>query len=142
MVDLVVKKKRKKRRGESIHGYFRNVFNENPDWIEIKSNDAVLARFQADHPRKKINNRIKQNLANVKSLLRRDIREGKREGVKADPFNLGGMTQFSSAGHGLERLEDYIDECLAMAKNMDRTEMEDVIKLLRRARNDVVLMQG
>ena len=36
--------------GETISGYFRQVFKENPKWLEGRSNDEVLARWLKDHP--------------------------------------------------------------------------------------------
>ena len=57
--------------GENISGYFRQVFKENPKWLEGRSNDEVLARWLKDHPgEKEVPKRVKQNLSNVKSVLR------------------------------------------------------------------------
>jgi hypothetical protein len=39
-------------------------------------------------------------------------------------------------------LEDHIDECLMLAKRLDREGLDDVIKHLRRARNIVVVKLG
>jgi hypothetical protein len=35
-------------------------------------------------------------------------------------------------------LEESIDDCPTQAKNLDREELDSIIKLLRRARNEVV----
>ena len=43
---------------------------------------------------------------------------------------------------GLESLEEQIDECLTLAKNLDREGLSSVINLLRRARNEVVWKVG
>jgi hypothetical protein len=43
---------------------------------------------------------------------------------------------------GLEALEEQIDECLTFAKRLDREGLQDVIVLLRRARNAVVWKAG
>jgi hypothetical protein len=37
----------------------------------------------------------------------------------------------------LELLEEQIDDCLILAKHLDREGLDSVIKLLRRARNEV-----
>ena len=44
----------------------------------------------------------------------------------------------ANPNQGLEALEEQIDECLTMARNLDREELESVIHLLRRARNEIV----
>ena len=38
------------REARTISGYFRQVFKENPKWLEGRSNDEVLARWLKDHP--------------------------------------------------------------------------------------------
>ena len=64
-------KKRRGRRRKSLSGYFKQVINENPSWLDGSGTNAlILQRFQADHPKKSITNKIKANLANVKSVLR------------------------------------------------------------------------
>ena len=47
-----------------------------------------------------------------------------------------------SGVRGLESLEEQIDECLTLAKNLDREGLSSVINLLRRARNEVVWKIG
>ena len=47
-----------------------------------------------------------------------------------------------TADNKLENLEMLIDECLTMAKNLDRARLDNVIKVLRRARNEVVWKLG
>ena len=42
----------------------------------------------------------------------------------------------------LEMLEERIDDCLSMAKGMDRAPLEEVIRHLRHARNMVVWKLG
>ena len=43
-----------------------------------------------------------------------------------------------SSQHELEILELQIDECLDLAKSLDREGLQDVILLLRRSRNEVI----
>ena len=46
------------------------------------------------------------------------------------------------AARGLERLEEQIDECLTLARTLDREGLSGVIVMLRRARNEVVWKMG
>ena len=77
---------------------------------------------------------IVANLANVKSVLRKKGRV--KSGAK-----LISVTTAPSAGK-LEALEELIDECLTMAKNIDRSGLEHIIGKLRTARNEVVWKLG
>ena len=76
--------------GETISGYFRQVFKDNPKWLEGRSNDEVLARWLKDHPgEKEVPKKVKQNLSNVKSILRQAERKKsgapKKESLPAEP---------------------------------------------------------
>ena len=128
--------------GETVSGYFRRVFGENPKWLKTRSNDAVLARWLQDHPGEtQVPEKVRQNLSNVKSVLRKANRKKpgrpKKEGRPAEPTSAP-----RSAVRGLESLEEQIDECLTLAKNLDREGLSSVINLLRRARNEVVWKLG
>ena len=127
-------------------GYFRKVFRENPKWLEGRSNDEVLARWLKDHPgEKEVPKRVKQNLSNVKSNLRQAERKKsgapKKEGRPAEPTAAPAAAPRKGV-RGLETLEEQIDECMTLAKNLDREGLSSVINLLRRARNEVVWTMG
>ena len=129
--------------GESISGYFRKIFKENPKLLKGRSNEELLKRWLADHPgQKEAPQTVKNNLANVKSILRKKLRKGGRPKA-VQP--VGVVTEVSKpkvTPRGLEALEEQIDECLSCAKRMDREGLADVIGLLRRARNTVVWKAG
>ena len=127
---------KRKRRGESISGYFRKIFEERPDLLHSKSNTELVDRWNADHPNKPANERIRQNLANTKSVMRRKKRRGGRKAAAA----MGGG--IAATGSRLEILEEHIDDALSMAKHLDRQGLDSVIKHLRRARNEVVWKLG
>jgi hypothetical protein len=137
----MAKRRRGRRRG-SLSGYFKTVIGENPQWLDgVGTNKLILERFQADHPSKPITGKIKANLANVKSVLRKDKR--KRGGVRASPHLFAARSTPGFAGsRSLPGLEEYIDECLTLAKNLDREGLAHVIRLLRNARNEVVWKMG
>ena len=132
--------------GETVSGYFRRMFGENPKWLATRSNDEVLARWLKDHPGEtEVPKQIKQNLSNVKSLVRQAHRKKpgrpKNESRAAEPT--AALAAAPRRGvRGLESLEEHIDECLTLAKNLDREGLSSVIKLLRRARNEVVWKMG
>ena len=128
---------------EGIRGYLRRLFQENPKWLAARSNDEMLARWLEDHPGEtEVPRRVKKNLSNVKSLLRQA--RGKKPGEPKQERQPAGATAAASAAAprsaapGLETLEEQLDECLTLAKNLDRQCLSSVINLLRRARNEVV----
>lgn len=129
--------KRKRRKKASVGGYFREVFAAHPEWLKVKSNAAVLSKYRVDHglgAEAIVPKNIVANLANVKSVLR-------KKGRVKTGARLINVTTAPSAGK-LEALEELIDECLTMAKNIDRSGLEHIIGKLRTARNEVVWKLG
>ena len=56
---------------ESVAGYFRKVFRENPKLLKERSNDELYRRWLADHPgHEEAPAKVKANLQNIKSVLR------------------------------------------------------------------------
>jgi hypothetical protein len=134
--------KRPKRRGESIMGYFRPFFDADKNLINSKSNEQLIDRWKQDHPghSDKLLKKVKQNLANLKSMLRRKLREA---GGKPS-FRKGAKVSFTNAvgTPTMAMLEEQIDDCMVLAHNIDRKRLDNVIKNLRAARNEVVLKNG
>jgi hypothetical protein len=128
--------------GESIAGYFRKIFEENPKLLKTRSNQELLNRWLMDHPgHRTIPSKVKGALANVKSILRKKRRERARR-QEAEPPVLGAAGALKKPIRGLDLLEEQIDDCLTAAKTMDREGLAEVISLLRRARNAVVWLMG
>ena len=143
---------------ETVAGYFRKVFAENPRLLSGRSNKALLERWLKDHPgQTEVPQKVKANLSNVKSLLRRQARKGGRSKKAEAPE----PTRAEMAGNSapkraaatnnvpaeappspLEQLEEQIDECLSLAKSLDRDRLSHVISMLRHARNLVVWEHG
>lgn len=126
---------------ESKAGWFRKVFTERPDWLDGKSNKEVRERWVKEHPPHTTMPADVQNaMGNVKSLMRRDVREeGRDKGAKR------GSVAHAVEGpklRGLPALEVSIDESIILASNLDRAGLENVIRLLRKARNEVVIKIG
>jgi hypothetical protein len=130
---------------DSVSGYFRKIFEENPKLLKGRSNEELLKRWRADHPgHKEVPEKIKNNLANIKSVLRK---QGRKKGAKSAEVVLpvAAASEVAKSKHtprGLEALEEQIDDCLGFAKRLDREGLADVIGLLRRARNGVVWKAG
>jgi hypothetical protein len=133
-------------KGETISSYFRKIFEENTDLLDSRSNEELLRRWLADHPDETtVSDRIKQNLANIKSVLRKKLRgpaKGKKVGRPAKTVVAQEKLVASKPIRELERLEEQIDDCLTFAKRLDRDNLGSVISHLRRARNDVVWRLG
>jgi hypothetical protein len=87
--------------------------------------------------------KVKNNLANVKSILRKKMRKrGGRPKAEQPLASVSEAAKPKVAARGLEALEEQIDECLDLAKRLDREGLQGVIGLLRRARNAVVWKAG
>ena len=134
----MAKKRRNRGDGESIGGYFRKIFSENPALLYSKSNEELKNRWLHDHPGyTEIPKNVVSNLANVKSILRKRSRKKGRSKVAA-----GGNGGPSRGGKSLAALEELIDDCMTLAKNVDREGLHEVIRHLRYARNQVVWKSG
>jgi hypothetical protein len=123
--------------------YFRPYFEANPSLLKEKGNEDLIDDWKRDHPgyTKKDVQRARQNLANLKSFLRRKEREG-QFATRNSTAPAGVTLILPTAGEeipALEILEGQIDDCLMMAKKIDRDGLEEVIRNLRLARNEVVL---
>jgi hypothetical protein len=133
-----------RRRGgkESIGGYFRRILNRRPALLNSKSNKELMRKWDADHPGQDPadRKRVMQNLANVKSNMRKKLREADKADDKGGPPKI--RLAPGNRNRTLEVLEEHIDDSLTLAKNLDRVGLDSVIKLLRHARNQVVWKLG
>jgi hypothetical protein len=135
---------------ETVSGYFRKVFAEKPSLLFEKSNAELLERWLKDHPgHSVVPEKVKANLANLKSQMRKKARLAGKGKRGRPPKHHDGAAVAASApavSHSstkkLDLLEENIDDCLSLAKHLDRDGLENVIKLLRRARNAVVWKIG
>jgi hypothetical protein len=138
-------------RADGVAPYFRPIFTANRKLLKVRSNKELLKRWLEDHPDfKKVPENVKTGLANLKSVLRKSLR--KRRGRKAAAQAAAGtavataksspLLSRTRADSKLEQLEMLIDDCMTMAKVLDRAGLDTVIKVLRRARNAVVWKLG
>jgi hypothetical protein len=132
--------KKKADKGESIQGYFRPIFQENPKLLKKRANDELFERWLKDHPgEKEVPLRVKQGLSNLKSVLRAKM---KRRGRKRREEANGALAVTHSAPRahrGLSLLETQIDDALQHARQLDPDGLDEVIRLLRTARNRVIV---
>jgi hypothetical protein len=131
--------------GETTSGYFRKVFKEDPKLLKKGTNPELFRRWLQDHPgHKEVPENVKNILSNIKAVLRN---KRKRRRAAEAPAQGTAVVAASTAatrpsGKGLERLEERIDECLAVARAVDVDGLAEVIDRLRNARNQVVCMAG
>ena len=133
--------------GESIQGYFRPILEANPKLLDKKNrknNTELYDLWLRDHPGEtEVPDRVKNSLNNLKSQMRKQ-RRGKK-GRKAAPAEVALVVMAAAppraprrAMNSLETLEDKIDACLSMARGLELEGFEEVVSLLRRARNQVI----
>jgi hypothetical protein len=126
-----------------MSAYFRQVLTEHPDWLRGKSNDLILAQYRQDkgkNPEAPISIKVRNNLSNIKSVLRKEMGMGAYAGRKARA--LAKSTLGGSMIQRLEDLEEQIDECMIKAISISAETMDSVIRLLRKARREVVWKLG
>jgi len=130
---------------ESTAGYFRTIFEKSPQLLNERSNKKLLKRWLADHPGQiEVPKSVKANLANLKSVMRSKQRTkvAVRAQKKLPPEEQKKVARVPTGNTQLEALEHQIDECLILAKTIDRDALESIISHLRSARNEVVWKIG
>ncbi len=141
-------KKAAKSEGESPFTYFRRLFTENQEWLKETSNAEAFKRYRADYglaDEAPIPKQAKDALANTKNLLRKKFGIESPRGRKARLKGRRGEVLVGATGgrgNKMANLEEQIDECMAFAMNLGRDQLNDVIRLLRDARNKVVVMRS
>lgn len=130
-----------KRGPETIGGYFRQLFTEHQDLLKLRTNPEIQALWEKDHPNERMTERIKNNMSNVKSQMRKKFRKGGRK-AKASQSTLIAIHPANSRRPNLVGLEVAIDDCMMMAKVINREALNQVLEHLRRARNLVVYQGG
>jgi hypothetical protein len=109
----------------STSGIFKKIFAEHPELLGASNLDSVIELFQRENPNVEVTPKIRQIAANIKSTLKKKGAGGANPG-----------------GPALERLEDKIDSCIALAKEISVRDLRNVIWLLRRARNGARVVAG
>jgi hypothetical protein len=137
---------RPKATGESKSGRFKRLFESNKDLLKVASIDEVIKMFEAETGRS-ATDKDRAVAANVKSKLRRSLgMRGRRRrgGRRGRPPGSGSMAVAVAAPRvsAALALEDAIEDCIYLARKMESERLADVIKMLRRARNQLVLVSA
>jgi hypothetical protein len=61
----------------SAAGYFKQLFQANPDWLGEGFNQQVIERWKQDHPGEDVTRSVLNGLANTRSLMRKKLGLGK-----------------------------------------------------------------
>jgi hypothetical protein len=130
-------------KGENISGYFRKILERRPNLLDSGSNRVLLEQWLKDHPdEREVPNRVKNVLSNLKSILRKKRRR-KRPAQQAAERSVEKVSPVGrTATRALESLEERIDDCMTLGRSIEGEALEEIIKLLRIARNKVVWALG
>jgi hypothetical protein len=139
---------RSKEQPENLTAYFRQLYQQNPEWLRVKSSQSLLDQYLRDHPGQEITQQIKTAVQNAKTAekAKQGIRVNKKRGrprketVAVELDDDAVMVDISDPE--LEQLELLLDKCLTSARAMDERKMKKVISFLRAARKEVILRQG
>jgi hypothetical protein len=134
----------KRRKRKSLAAVFKKYYAEHPEWLEGDGNAKAIAQFEEDHAGRKANAKVRQAMYNVKSALNKGetgaVRQG---GKKAPPRQMAAAARRTARPSApLSVLEAQIDECMFLARHIEKEQMQNVLANLHRARNAVVVMIG
>jgi hypothetical protein len=136
---------------ETTSAYFRRILTENPKLLKKGGNPEIFERWLKDHPaEKEVPKNVQAIFHNLKSVIRKKRRQRRAEQAQspapdqpdAAAVALKVPVALKASTAALEALQDQIDDCLSVARSMDREGLAEVIQLLRSARNRVVQQAG
>jgi len=142
---------RTKEKAPSFASVIRGYFEENPDWLEGPSNQALIERYLKDHPGEQWTKKHQQGAANEKTKLRKKaglVRRKRRKRGRpagdsaAAAANESRVTRVRPSAGALEQLELLIDDCLSLAARQNNPALENTVKHLRVARRGVAWAMG
>ena|ERR1700722_9978168 len=128
----------RKRKGPSLLGIFKGYFDERPDWLQIRTNDDVMAKFAADHPGIPADKKVKQAMFNAKNYMKKGQAGRRGRKAKVAAINAAMAATHPKTG-ALQMLENHVDDCLAMARAIGKDSIAPIISHLHRARNMLVM---
>jgi hypothetical protein len=128
---------------ETASGYFRQYFKQHPRQLWKRSNEKALKQWVSDHPgHSEPPPTVKNTLANIKSQLRKvHPRKSARTAGEGEPA-AAPPAPTRARPKDLQQLEERIDGCMMLVREIDAEGLDDVFQLLRQARNHVVWKAG
>jgi len=132
----------------SPSAYFRKILKGNPKLLKKGENDKIYEMWLKDHSgHDRVPPNIKQLLSNVKSVMRKERKEHRASRAKARKEATSNGTAVPAkpvraSVKNLEQLEEKLDDCLFLALESGKDELDSVIRHLRRARREVSLKLG
>jgi hypothetical protein len=138
---------RPKGKAPSTAGYFRKVFEGNPELLKEGTNAEVIEKWKKEHPGQEVSKSILNGLANTKSLMRKKLGIGKRrrkrrKGAAAAAAEPAAARRVRAPYTVLERMEGLIDDCLSLARQQNSEGLDNLVKHLRVARRQVAWEMG
>jgi hypothetical protein len=134
-----------KKKPDSKSGIFKRLFLANKELLTVPSIAEILKLFEAEIGRK-ATDADRGVAANIKSKVRKELGlRGKRRrkgGRKAASANGPLAVAIPRATASMLALEDSIEDCIYRARRMELDSLADVIRMLRRARNHLIIMAG
>lgn len=126
----------------SLHSIFVGYYRANPKWLRKGRNDKVLEQFAKDYPNHPIDKSVKQAMANVKSRIKKGPKGRRGRKQRQEMFHQAVIASKASAKapKPLAMLEEQIDDCMILVKQIGRESLPEIYHSLRRARNAVVMM--
>src|SRR5205823_1328260 len=105
---------RRKSEKPSTSSMFKAIFAAHPELLKIPSLDGVMELFHQAHPDISPAPNLRQTAANIKSTLKR--KKGVKGARRGRPPGVAIMngTPVAKPAQTLERLEDRIDDCIAL----------------------------
>jgi hypothetical protein len=130
---------------ESKSSVFKRLFDARRDLLQVPSIDEIMKMYEAEIG-KSANDKDRQVAANIKSRMRKKLgmRRGRRGRKRraGRPAGTPAMATVARASASMLALEDSIDDCIYLARKMETDRLDDVVRLLRRARNHLIVMTG
>jgi hypothetical protein len=140
---------RTKGKAPSFASVIRGYFEDNPDWLQGPSNQALIERYLKDHPGESWSKRHQQGAANEKTklrkkmgLVRRRRRRGRGVAMAASAASESRVIRVRTSSGALEQLELLLDDSVSLALRQNNPALEGVVKHLRVARRGVAWAMG
>jgi hypothetical protein len=131
-----------KKKANSKSAIFKKLFAANKELLKVPSIAEVMKLFEAEIGRS-ATDADRGVAANIKSKMRKlyGMRRGRRKGGRRAAGTTVAVV-VPRATAAMLALEDSIDDCIYFARKMESERLADVVRLLRRARNHLIILAG